>query len=249
MRTPLPWSPEAPSWARPLFLALPVVAVPVAIVLDVAWPRLYSFLLAEDRLVEWLTFLAYAVTAVLALRLAARLRGRGWRLPALLYLLLGLGLVWVAGEEITWGQRLLGFDGPTGLVERNRQSEANLHNLVSGDVLHPVYIAVGLYGAGLARVLVPRVPGMRDHVDLYAPPRVLAPWFAVASVYYAYYEYVNWLPVRLLGPAVDIKQTGRLQELPELLLSVALLSFVVMVRERLAREPVATGPGAPTPVG
>jgi type IV secretory pathway VirB2 component (pilin) len=33
------------------------------------------------------------------------------------------------GEELSWGQRLLGFTGPEALAEHNRQHEFNVHNL------------------------------------------------------------------------------------------------------------------------
>jgi hypothetical protein len=48
---------------------------------------------------------------------------------------LGLGLLFIfgAGEEISWGQRLLGFETPDTLKEINRQDELNLHNIRIGD--------------------------------------------------------------------------------------------------------------------
>ena len=39
-----------------------------------------------------------------------------------------------AGEEISWGQRLIGFETPDSLKEINRQDEVTLHNIRVGDL-------------------------------------------------------------------------------------------------------------------
>ena len=209
------------------------------------WRRGYDFVLREDRVAEWLTVLVYLAAAGVAVRVAVALRRRA-RLPAALYLLLAVGLVLVAGEEVSWGQRLLGFAGPPELVAQNHQGEANVHNLLGRYALHAVYIAVGLYGAGLARLLVPRVPGLRDHPHLYAPAPVLAGWFACAPAYYVYVDYVNPLVVRALGPSVDIEEAGRLQEAPEFVLALGFLWFLLMAAGSLPVGPAAVRRPTPT---
>jgi hypothetical protein len=45
------------------------------------------------------------------------------------FLLLAVLFLFGAGEEISWGQRLLGFHTPGWLAAVNHQGEANLHNL------------------------------------------------------------------------------------------------------------------------
>jgi hypothetical protein len=47
----------------------------------------------------------------------------------LVYLGLAALFFFGAGEEISWGQRILGFQTPEPLTEVNRQEEFNLHNL------------------------------------------------------------------------------------------------------------------------
>ena len=46
----------------------------------------------------------------------------------------GIVLLFIAGEEISWGQRIFGYSTPDWIVERNLQREFNLHNL------HDVYL-------------------------------------------------------------------------------------------------------------
>jgi len=45
------------------------------------------------------------------------------------YLLLGLLLFVCFGEEISWGQRIIGWDTPEAIKSMNLQEETNLHNL------------------------------------------------------------------------------------------------------------------------
>ena len=240
---PTPWSDAAPPWQRRLFLALPLVALPPAIALDRLWPGAYWFAVREDSVVEWATVVVYLAAAALGLSVARLLRRRAATLPAALHLLLALGFLLVAGEEVSWGQRVLGFAGPEVLVERNQQDEANLHNLLGRYALHAAYIAVGVYGVALGRVLVRRVPRLRDAPDLYAPPPVLAPYFAGVVLYYAWVDYVNPVVVRLAGPAFDLEEAARLQEVPELFLATGFALFLVLVRDRLRAEQTA----APAP--
>ena len=49
------------------------------------------------------------------------------------YLLLGLAFLFVCLEEISWGQRIFGFETPERIREINSQSEFNFHNL---DIFH-----------------------------------------------------------------------------------------------------------------
>ncbi len=233
MSSPRPWSSAAPTWQRRLFLLAPLVALPAGIALDRIWPGAYWFAVREDSVVEWTTFLVYLCAAPLGLSVARALRARGLLLPAALHLLLAVGFLLVAGEEISWGQRQLGFAGPEALVQRNVQDEANLHNLLGRYALHAVYISVGLYGMGLGRVLVRRLPLLRDHPRLYAPPAVLWPYFAGVVLYYGYYDYLNPLVVALAGPAFDLAETSRLQEVPELFLAAGFVFFLVTLRDGL----------------
>ncbi len=46
-----------------------------------------------------------------------------------IYILGGIAMVFVAGEEISWGQRIIGFATPDFLIDLNRQGEFNVHNI------------------------------------------------------------------------------------------------------------------------
>lgn len=102
----------------------------------------------EDGVVEWSTALLYLAAAGLFAWLAWKGPRRGW------FWRLGLAVMFVlvAGEEISWGQRLLGFGTPETFENANVQQEFNLHNL---DGIHGNVRAAGLLIVGVLCFLMP----------------------------------------------------------------------------------------------
>lgn len=83
----------------------------------------------EDGPIEWLTVLGLLLCAGLCfLRMMEReRRPASFRWLAALF---GAAFLFGAGEEISWGQRLLGLETPEWMARHSRQPEINLHNLV-----------------------------------------------------------------------------------------------------------------------
>jgi hypothetical protein len=203
-----------------LMLALPhlLLGLLIATLLALAElePRHFQRLMQEDGWAEWATFAAFASAAWLTLRRTSGAKGleRVW--------IVGLGLfcVFVAGEEISWGQRLVGYRPPDFFLEQNFQQEANLHNLLKGlldtrFVVLGIALAYGVLGPVLGFLtLVPRA---------FVPATALVPTFAL----------IAWLelgyPYELVG------------ELAELLLGLA---FLFDAAERSAPEPTVAARNA-----
>jgi len=122
---------------------LGVGAVGLALAAPEWVPRMWS---REDGPIEYATFACFAVGSILAFVTAARLRPA--RPHVLAAAALGLVLLVAAGEEISWGQRLLDLETPDALVDGNRQDELNLHNI--DGLQHKAVIAqLGVAVAGL----------------------------------------------------------------------------------------------------
>lgn len=91
----------------------------------VAHPSIYLRLTREDGLVENLTAVAFLLGGIALL--GAALANR--RLfPRCAYVLGGLALIFFGGEEISWGQRIIGFETPRFLADANVQGDFELHN-------------------------------------------------------------------------------------------------------------------------
>lgn len=93
-----------------------------------------QWLALEDGIVESIGAVGFFVASVLFVVLYRKSkREPGAPLNPLkgnvFFLLLGLAFFFVGMEEISWGQRIIGFKTPEAMVEANVQREFNFHNL------------------------------------------------------------------------------------------------------------------------
>lgn len=108
--------------------------------------RFGELLTMEDGLVEYATAGLFLVASGLSFSVANRGTDRRRRLA---HLLMAVFFFFCLGEEISWGQRILGFATPEALSRINAQDEFNLHNSVGYLVDHLFIAGVFIYGAVL----------------------------------------------------------------------------------------------------
>jgi len=88
----------------------------------------------EDGTVEWLTVAGLLLGAYTCFKRMILLhKEKGWILLMVAFIL-GIFLFVAAGEEISWGQRILGIQSQDYFKENNTQGETNFHNLIVGGV-------------------------------------------------------------------------------------------------------------------
>ncbi len=104
----------------------------------------------EDGPIEWSTAIFLFVSSlVLARRSIEQARDGAW-VATLLVALYALLFFFASGEEISWGQRVFGWETTEFFAENNFQNETNLHNLVVGET----QLAKTLFGSVLTTVLL-----------------------------------------------------------------------------------------------
>ncbi len=114
-----------------VLLALGVLA---GLVTGFTMPEFYTGVLSrEDGLLEWITAIALFAASAVCITRALTKPGRTLRFT-IMWLLAGLVLLFGAGEEISWGQRVIGWSSGEFWQENNAQAETNLHNLMVGEV-------------------------------------------------------------------------------------------------------------------
>ena len=193
----------------------------------------------EDTWVEWATFYAFAAAGVTTwLWLRKRWRAQLKEDPMALVAVFGVGLfcVFVAAEEISWGQRLFAFTPPEIFLEENYQQELNIHNFLKDkelagfplDTRYLVALVAIIYGL----VLVALKHAIKDNrlgsaLAAAAPPAILVPWFAIVALVELIY------PVSFSGEAAEFV-------LGLLFLAAALARAPTHVKDRLKAPPRAT---------
>jgi hypothetical protein len=165
--------------------------------LSIAAPASYDQLLQEDRAVEWTTVWLFLIAAI-GFGINAR---RGRRADAIV----AAFCVVVAGEECSWGQRLIGYTAPEFFLAHNYQQEMNVHNLPQA-IVQPKWMLMAVLAVyGLLLPLAanrPRVRAQLDRAALTTPPRELAPWFAAAI------GLLLWYPLTFTGEWVEALAGG-----------------------------------------
>ena len=155
-------------------------------VLALWWVRLLTpikmeVLFAKEGPLELITFLALTMSAALCIAGARRTlrsnRINSNRGVAAFHGLLGIGLLVIGMEEISWGQTYLQWQTPESWAAINSQQETTVHNLLEQPTLHVVERAILLLF--VASALVGIYLGVREmHPFITA----IAPHFSTAPV-------------------------------------------------------------------
>ena len=169
------------------------------IFIGVSW---FDWLRSEDGPLEWLQFFEYAISSFLALFIFVR-RKKKKEINSLIWLLISFLSLVIAGEEISWGERLTGI-GITTISDLNVQGETNFHNLpfFHNYLLDPVFevscIFLGWFGWRKFK-----------NVDAF-PKKDLCLYFLSVALFYFYFD-ISW--------ASTTEQIRNDQEIFEFLLS------------------------------
>jgi hypothetical protein len=141
----------------------------------------------EDGGIEYATSLFLLISSFVLARYAVRLFKAGRAVSGLFLALYAFLFLFGAGEEVSWTQRMFGFETPETLKDANVQGELTLHNLAWGDT----HIAHTIFGTGLAAIitlylcvlpfLYPRVRWISRLADAFMVP-VPSPRHAVGTL-------------------------------------------------------------------
>jgi hypothetical protein len=186
-------------------------------------------MIAEDSFYENFQFLFYFSGSLVAF-FCSRLLWRSGRKPfSILHICISISLFFVAGEEISWGQRIFGLSTPEIILRDNDQKELSLHNLhqVQSKLING-YIIVGLAGASLWLIIRILERDKKTFLGELAPDWYLSLYFLIPGILYSFFQ---------LSPALvdhfglSILRVGdfviwRDQEPAETLLSLGVLLFL-----------------------
>jgi hypothetical protein len=90
---------------------------------------LWEILGVEDGIFEYIQFFLLLIAGTLLIKFYLELKGPSRKYSRILVVAVALVLFFVAFEEISWGQRILGFKTPSTLENINVQNETTIHNI------------------------------------------------------------------------------------------------------------------------
>jgi hypothetical protein len=180
---------QIPRSAMVAILATPAVVAVSGVVAALAGKQIYKLYTEEDGIAEYAQAGLYAAGCLLCvLIIRQHLRDQN-RIAAVLYAVLTAGLVFMVGEELSWGQRIFGWGTPESIQALNKQEETNLHNIRGvGSTFKWVQGLVGAYGAFLPLMLGSprRIRRFRYLIDAVVPHYSLAIFFLPMFVWRMY---------------------------------------------------------------
>jgi hypothetical protein len=204
----------------------------------------YYWLLNEDHLAEWTQFgllLAGAGVAAVAAGVHVRRREPAW---AAALAVVALAFIVVAGEEISWAQRVFAFATPHDLAGVNHQQEFNVHNISAGGLpVEDIFKFAEMVVAGLAFVASVAVRLNRDYSHRsgwrrWSPPLFLAPGLLIAFLYRCF---------RFVVYSKDVPALVHYQEWIELCLYFSFFIMVLLYWRNLRASRPGQFPGLAQP--
>ena len=170
--------------------------------IGVSW---FDWLRSEDGPLEWIQFIEYAISSVMAFLIFIKKKKKK-EINSIIWLLIAFLSFLIAGEEISWGERITGI-GIDSISSLNVQGETNFHNLpfFHNYLLDPIFeiscIFLGWFGWKRFK-----------NIDAF-PPKKLSLFFLSVALFYFYFD-VSW--------ASTTEQIRNDQEIFELLLSTGI---------------------------
>ena len=170
--------------------------------IGISW---FDWLRKEDGPLEWIQFIEYLSSSILAFIVFIKQKKKR-NLNSIIWLLIAFLSFLVAGEEISWGERLTGL-GIDSISNLNVQGETNFHNLpfFHNYLLDPVFeiscIFLGWFGWKRFKKI--------DSL----PSKNLSLFFLSVALFYFYFD-ISW--------ASTTEQIRNDQEIFEFLLSTGI---------------------------
>jgi hypothetical protein len=228
------------AWKKTVFF-FPLTAILFFIVMKLRFNAIYSEMIQEDKFLEYSECLIFFAAAWIALLIGMRFRTQRTRNLRALYYALFIALLFVSLEEISWGQRIIGFRGLSAIVAHNTQNEFTIHNLnFVQPFLHAAYILVGIWGAfGDLLISGKRRQNLQNILGFIVPDRLLIFYFLPTFVAYLFLGYVRKIMTHWFKwQSFEIGNffVWRDQEPAEFMLSLGILLFILMAGAKQKRQ-------------
>ena len=179
----------------------------------------------QEGILDSLQFPIYLVTALLVFSLFKKFEGK----LKILVVIIGIGILFVAFEEISWGQILFDFQTNDFFAYNNIQNEYNIHNLkIMQSYTHLGYIIIGFIFS--TKFIFDKILITKPNFLLFIPGFKYIGYNLPLALYYFIFFYTPF-------QSKIINYVG--QEYFEFMFSVGLLVFVFEFRSLILNNKIS----------
>ena len=183
--------------------------------------NLSLWMLEENHPVELLTFIILVVGGVVGLLLALKTKRCGEKsLVYGFYVIFSIGLLFIAMEEVAWGQWFFGFETPDAWRSINHQGETTIHN-IRGLHGHAGILRLAFGAGGLIGVWLSFYPSFRK----IGVPALLLPWFIIVTAHSSVEVFDDFVAIQNQFDYL----MNRTSELIELLIAITGFLYVQLI--------------------
>jgi len=187
----------------------------------------YIIFISEDGPVENLTFIVYILSFIVSILVSNSLKKLKKRVAAISFFIIAFVFIFIAFEEISWGQRIFGFE-TFGIFSDSTQGEVNIHDLRPfGYFEDPSFIIVGFVG-GLLWILFLKssYDNSSSFRTFFVPRWYLMTYFIPVAIFYIV---LNLAPVEItIHGSISLGFLFQKDQEPfELILALGFLGFVL----------------------
>jgi hypothetical protein len=208
---------------------IPVIIVMGAVVAALMGKPAYKWYTGEDQFAETMQIVFYLTAFIFNVVVIKNLWSSGEKGIAALYMVVLAGLFFMIGEELSWGQRIFGWDTSEKFAEINKQEETNLHNIHGvGSTFKWLQMVIGAYGTFLPLLLLMNLSQpLKRFLSFVIPHYTLIPFFAPM---FLWRFYRNVFP----EPGKDFYfVVSEFNEVMEFVLAVGMTLFMIYQWRRL----------------
>jgi hypothetical protein len=208
-------------WKSVIFM-LPIVLITSIVIIYIRRFDLFMKIEVEDGLVELGQVILLFSSALISAVISKYYWGKN-KILGVLFAILAFAMFFIAGEEISWGQRIFNIQTPDSLAAANTQGEINLHN--NRSVWHFVYKAYALVGfigsfawltKGLLNKYLPK--------SLASVSKVIPDW---QYILYFFPTFLYNFEVHILNPIRKTTGDAHWEEPIELLMFIGITLFLI----------------------
>jgi hypothetical protein len=218
---------------KPLwYLWVPLVFFIAQIVLELIFPlKVLEQYYAENGILEILQFLVAGLAFIFASVCAFVCFVKKYFYLCLWALIAALGSFYIAGEEVSWGQHILGWGTPEFWAEINDQGETNLHNTTSWLDQKPRLLLI--IGIGVGGLILPLLNKYKQSLipqkfaDIYPPSSMIT--ISILAIFPSLIVKV----AELFGVVLF----GRVSEIQELYLYYFVLLYIISLKKHVKGMP------------